>query len=555
MKLFHLFSFLVFAFTSCQTRICRELDLAESLLQYKPDSSLIILQSIKSNNLKKEEQLARRALLLSIALDKNYIDVTSDSLTSIALAYYTSNGNDRHRMLSWYCQGIVLKNARDYISAIIAFEKAAFYAQTIGDDLYSGLICRNKGNIFSLTNNNPGAIESIKDAICFFDNAHAENYKAYAELSLITAYTNHKENDKADSLIHFIRHHYPDSVFMHYCDLRQAGILVDSECNPEKALSLYRTTPLLYFGLLDYAYYAIAYESCNQPDSTDYWFTNAYSFCNDQADSATIDYLRSRVEMRRGHYETAFHLVNNATTVQDSLTRILLQQSVSSAQRDYFKHETLRQGERMKMMRKRAFADGAIAFLSLVLIVLLYIIRTKEKDRLLKESLAQLALEKQITQQVNRDNAHLVGSLFREKIAHLDILCQEYFQLEDKKLKEQKYKEVKKSLAILRNDEAFFSSIEKDLNRYCNGIMDKIRAQVPRIKGENLRIISLFFAGYSYDIIQLLLNKNSKDSLKTARSRYRKEIIDAEAPDSTFFLKMLEMKRRPQADTNESGDC
>jgi hypothetical protein len=86
--------------------------------------------------------------------------------------------------------------------------------------------------------------------------------------------------------------------------------------------------------------------------------------------------------------------------------------------------------------------------------------------------------------------------------------------------------------------------------------MSKIRLQVPRIKGENLRIIALFFAGFSYETVKFILNKYSIESLKTARSRYRKEIKDAHAPDTDFFLKMLEMKKRPQAGTYENiGEC
>lgn len=98
--------------------------------------------------------------------------------------------------------------------------------------------------------------------------------------------------------------------------------------------------------------------------------------------------------------------------------------------------------------------------------------------------------------------------------------------------------------------------MEKDLDRYCNNIMSALRKQVPRIKGENLKIISLFFAGFSYETIQFILRKNSTQSLRTARSRFRKEIIEAEAPDAESFIKMLDIKKRPQAGTNENmGVC
>ena len=143
-----------------------------------------------------------------------------------------------------------------------------------------------------------------------------------------------------------------------------------------------------------------------------------------------------------------------------------------------------------------------------------------------------------------------------EKIDHLDKLTERYFKEEDKKEKEKLLKQVKQLVAGISKDEYLFHSMEKDLDRYCNGIMSKLRTQVPRIKGENLKIISFFFAGFPYEIVQLIFNKNSVQSLKTARSRFRKEILAANAPDADFFLKMLDMKKRPQADTNENkGDC
>ena len=251
----------------------------------------------------------------------------------------------------------------------------------------------------------------------------------------------------------------------------------------------------------------------------------------------------------------AFRLVNHAAFVQDSLTLELLQQSVSSAQRDYYKNETLRQEERVKLMRKRGIADGIIALLVFALTGGILFSLNREKDRKLKEQMARLALKEHELERIHRDNAHLIGSLFSERISRLDKLSRDYFRLEDKAQKERIYREVKQNLASLQKDDGLFVSLEKDLNRYCNGIMEKLRTQVPKIKGENLKIIALFFAGYPYETVQLLLNKVSVDSLKTARSRYRKEILEAKAPDSAFFLEMLEMKRRPQTDTNESGDC
>jgi hypothetical protein len=156
--------------------------------------------------------------------------------------------------------------------------------------------------------------------------------------------------------------------------------------------------------------------------------------------------------------------------------------------------------------------------------------------------MARLALQERELAQITSVNAHLVGSLFSEKISHLDKLAESYFRMENGKQKDIVFAQIKQLVSTIRNDDDLFLSLEKDLDRYCDGIMSKLRGQVPRIKGENLRMIMLFFAGFSYETVMIILNKNSIESLKMARSRFRKEIREADAPDADFFLKMLEMK-------------
>lgn len=541
---------------SCERSLDLRLDKADEFLSSRPDSSLALLMSIDSEELSSQMACARYALLMSAALDKNYIDIQSDSLIRIAVNYYGDKGSSREKMLSLYYHGIVLKNAQEYIQSILSFEKAEKEADILKDYLFLGLIFRNKASIYSMTNNNPGAIECREKAIECFDIAGAGLYKEYALLALAADYSNQYEFEKADSLLEFLLSTSRDPGLLSQCSIRKASILVMQDQDPETVIDLYRNCPREMFGILDYSYLAQAYEMLHQRDSSDYWFSEGYLHCTDQLDSASLDYMRSWVEKKRGHYETAFRLVDHATTVQDSLTRVLLQQSVSSAQRDYYKDEAVRQEERIRQLRARTVRTGMILLLVLALLIISFQSRSREKDRQLQEQMARLALEERELERVNKDNAHLVGALFSEKIDHFDKMSESYFRMEDSKQKEALFKQIKQLAATIRNDEELFRSLEKDLDRYCNGIVSKLRVQVPRIKGDNYRIITLFFAGFSYETVQFILNKVSVESLKTARSRFRKDIKNAGAPDTELFLKMLEMKKRPQAGTNENmGIC
>ena len=540
---------------SCHSMTDARLDLAESLLEQRPDSSLVILQSIRRNELFTEEQQAHYALLKSAAYDKNYIDVASDSLTHTAVDYYSGRRNKKKEMLAWYYHALVMMNAQSYTSSIIAFEEAEIIAKALNDPFQLGLIMRNKAKVFKLSNNYPGAIECRKQAIEYFSNTDKELYKAYAELDLSTDYINNQEYEKANSLLNRIRE-YNIPTLNTFCNTYQASILAETDKDPYKVISLYKSSPEDCYSLLDYGYLAKAFEAIALPDSTDCWFSKGYAASRNQADSAAIDYLRSKVELFRGHHQAAFLLIDHATTIQDSLTRVLLQQSVSAAQRDYYKSETLRREEKIRAMRQR-FLLGSIAGLFVLLyLAMVSVSLSRKKERLLQEQMARLALEEKELDRLHLDNAHLVGSLFSERILRLDQLCESYFKLEDGKQKDAVFKQVKELAARIRKDDALFLSLENDLDRYCDGIISKLREQVPRIKGENIKIISLFFAGFSYETIQIILRKNSTQSLRTTRSRFRKEILDAKAPDSDYFMKMLDIKKRPQAGSNENmGVC
>ena len=221
-----LFLVLIF-FPSCRKPKEKDLDLVETMIcQDRPDSALFYLEKMDRNAFRTKASQARYALLKSIVLDKNHIDVDDDSLTRKAVAFYSQRPG-RDRMLSLYYHGMVLANARSFSSSIVAFEKAEVDALRFKDDHYLGLINRNKAEVFSMTYNHPNAVLFRKKAINYFENSNEERYKAFAELSLAIDFTNNKDFAKADSLFSFIRNQYNDPILNQYCDIYQAGIFVE----------------------------------------------------------------------------------------------------------------------------------------------------------------------------------------------------------------------------------------------------------------------------------------------------------------------------------------
>lgn len=69
-----------------------ELDTADSLMEQRPDSALALLRRIDTLRLTSRHDRARYAMLLSMALDKNYIDLKDFHVLQPAIDYYEDHG-------------------------------------------------------------------------------------------------------------------------------------------------------------------------------------------------------------------------------------------------------------------------------------------------------------------------------------------------------------------------------------------------------------------------------------------------------------------------------
>ena len=115
--------------------ISDQMDIAENLMNNKPDSALIILEKIPLSTVKGEEMSARYALLKSIALDKNYIDTTTFDVLQPAIDYYMKNGNADEKLRTYYYQGRIYQNMGDDDSAMQSFMKGCDLRQSATDSL------------------------------------------------------------------------------------------------------------------------------------------------------------------------------------------------------------------------------------------------------------------------------------------------------------------------------------------------------------------------------------------------------------------------------------
>ena len=557
MKHIPLYCFLLILILSCsESSVTEKLDSAEQCMNDSPDNALSILEEIPQDDLSSMEVKARYSLLMSMALDKNYIDVKNDSLVSVAVRYYSRKKDPNRRMKAHYYKGIVQKNAGNYPAAIISLEKAQRDAEDLKDYYYLGLISNNKGYIYNSMANRAASLKNAKQAVEYFQMGGYDLHVAYALLTLAINYYNSKEYDKA---LEVLNREELQQYNLHQKDvykLLRAAISIEKESEAEQTIRLYNSIPQSSYDIQDYGYLAAAYEKEGKRDSADYWINQGYLFANTSVDSAAIHYMFSQILAARGFYPSAYSLIDKAMATQDSFTQTVLEESLNVALKEYYQDELVIEEAQRKHERERlVWIILMISLLSFSFVCYL-IAKVRKKDRDLTEKMARFATIDSALQEMQRSNATLVGSLFSERLLRLNTLSRQFFQTDEKGKKEIVFNAFKKDLEAFQTEGNIYSSLERDLNTFCNNVVEKLKSQVPRIRGENLQITMLFFSGFPYEAIQLITKRNSIESLKMLRSRIRNEIKSANAPDAQLFLEMLEMKRqKKRSPNNQTNDC
>ena len=146
----------------------RVLEDVDSYIEARPDSALTVLEGIDKSELTSKELEAKYALLLSQALDKNYIDLQSDSIIAPAVDYYKYHGTDDERFRTLYYAGRVYQNAGDIEAAMEKFVEAERYISSHIDKSVVARLYKAKMVAYRDVFDHQSALEQAKTAAEYY---------------------------------------------------------------------------------------------------------------------------------------------------------------------------------------------------------------------------------------------------------------------------------------------------------------------------------------------------------------------------------------------------
>ena len=360
----------------------RQLEQLEVRVNDVPDSVLAVLTA--TDMPRWGEARALYALLTVQAQDKSFIDVADDSLICVATDYYATSSDARHRMLAFYYLSRVQYNMQAYAQSIISASRAEEEAITVSDDYYLGLIYRCMSENYNKTYNATEELRYIRMARDCFERAGYALHEQYARFNIAKAYM---ANSMYVESVQMCEALLNDSLAMQDTNLLstvlslygKAATLVDDFSTAKEALLRLYEIPQYRWETSDYCYLARIYNNEQLADSASFYLDKAKRLIRTDVDSVFIYRALYEMAQAKEDSKTALSNYQKIITLNDSATKAVLQQSVATTHRDYYK--TRLEVEELRSQQQRYLIIVAAVVVLLVAVVLGIYVRSRFRHK------------------------------------------------------------------------------------------------------------------------------------------------------------------------------
>lgn len=170
----------------------------EACMELFPDSALSLLSQIECPECMRGQQRADYALLLTQALDKNYLDnLQSDSLIMIAVEYYKQEGDKLKAGKAYFYYGKVMLLKERFSDAMQAYLEASSLLEETRDYKVQGMVWEYIGYLNSVQGLYENSIDNFKHSIRYYELASDRRRILYGYRNMARGYFSVHHNDSA----------------------------------------------------------------------------------------------------------------------------------------------------------------------------------------------------------------------------------------------------------------------------------------------------------------------------------------------------------------------
>ena len=511
---------------------------ADSLMETHPDSALTLLKHITDKHLSSSDH-ALYALLMSQALDKNNIEVRSDSLIRIAVNYY----GPRNAVQAGYAYLYLARieenqgNAEGRASALL---KAQAYVAKSNNDELKGFMFSEKALMYQSQMQIDSMLVYNKRAFLSFQKTGDQRNAIVCLLNLGLSY----------SLLN-----QSDSALNYYQSAAKAAKLANK---PLLITSSYRQISFIYYkkknypmALLysrlsaqisdDYDYskwinMGLIYLQMGQPDSTRFYLQK----CHNPHEMAPTYYrLWKEVNEKEGNLKAALYYAGKLIVAKDSLNQLSLKESFAGLEKEYNYQRIIVRDRSLTTHNQR---ENILILVLLLLIsagtILFSITRNKEKQKQLEQQRLLTAKEEALVKLEQDKNAILQKQL---EIQHDSLITIHRLKLEAANLIKDEgcYSTMQRNKQFIAEQEkaatVLFQHVIDNVDSFYNNISKRLVDTYPDLNESDILICCFLLAGFDNISIASLLDILPK-SYNMRRTLLRKKFNLVHEANLTEFL-------------------
>ncbi len=538
----------------------------ESYIVEHPDSALIVLEQIDISELSSKEERAKLALLLSMALDKNYVDKTDFNVLQPAIDYYEDNGSATEKFQTYYLLGRIYQNQGNDTQAMIAYAQAKELLGGIDNHYLSGQLHTEIGNIYRSNYDYAKSLEAYKTAYAHYTAVGLESYAAYALLDIGLSYWNLEDNAKGIEYIYEalqmalkLQDEYLEMVcyqnIVILCDdidaVGRCGSIVEAlvnQYNIEK------------FGSGSLVAIASYYAEVEEYDRMEEFIGRAWSNTTNAKDSINVYLTQADILKRTGKPEEALQYFEAGVKLQNREVRNSLKQPIETTQKEYFQQQAEHNAYRLKKDRELYITLGIIALLALIVVAMYirhrmlskdleiskYMVLSSELQSAIRDREDRLsAISEHISSQEEAHNTLVsdmhrqIAELFEKQYELLDKLSNTYYETQGvSKEKENIFKQVKSEIDKFATDKRAVAQLEKIVNTYKRNVIGLVRSEIPNISERDITLLCYIYAGFSAKSISIFIGETTSNIL-TRKSRLRSKIAKLDSANARVVLEEM----------------
>lgn len=390
MKRYIIILIVLLSLTSCtkHSEHWETLAQVESYIEERPDSALVVLQGIDNEELANDEERAKHAVLLSMALDKNYIDKTDFEVLQPAIDYYEDNGSATDKLRTYFYQGRIYQNAGDNDSAMECFIIALSEGAASEDTKTKARVCfaqfRMNYSLYEWDN----CIENLLCAAPLYEESGLNNYYIDCISLIANCYTLKKDYSGAEPYVNECKQLIGSMSLPTLCTFYSSYITYIQGCGTDAelkdAVNEYLNT--IPAENIDWLTLANAYIKLGQYEDA-LQAIEQYKYSANTSEEIKYKALKSEIYERLRRYEESLRAYKEYMVASDSTTWAIMQQDTKFVEERHNLEMAKAQETDAKNKRTIAIMACVIALIGSLLVIMIIRRRlqiTRAKNRVLE---------------------------------------------------------------------------------------------------------------------------------------------------------------------------